>query len=297
MDSWKKLEDLNLLEVQKRTQIELTCLEYIINKDFKSLSRFNVNGFIKILQREYELDFSTFLEEYHAYLEENGIERKNQVHISPRMNSYTKESSSVWYVVIIVVVLLIVALAWGVSRFFQSSILDENTTNVLNQEQIILEEKIDENESHMPNFFLDEISIPKENNESNETNAINLDIDQNHTKLIESTKSTEDNSTLINKEVVLLNESVIKPSAELWLGMIDLKNYRKTSLTIKNDYVLSLDKDMLITTGHAAFSLNDENNKTLEFKNGVSKFLMIKDGKIKQITKAEFIKENRGKLW
>ncbi|EDP6879885.1 hypothetical protein GL566_03815 [Campylobacter lari] len=290
MDSWKKLEDLNLLEVQKRTQIEIACLEYIIKKDFKSLSRFNVNGFIKILQREYELDFSNFLEEYHAYLEENGIEKKNHVHISPRMNSYTKESSSVWYIVIIVVVLLMVALAWGVSRFFQSSTLDENTTNVLNQEQVVLEEKVDENETPVLNFFADDAM------ENNETNATILEpISENNN----TEKTLEDNasSNMPEENIILLNESIIKPSAELWLGMVDLKTFRKSSLTIKNDYVLPLDKDMLITTGHAAFSLNDENNNTLEFKNGVSKFLMIKDGKIKQITKAEFIKENRGKLW
>ncbi|EAK0952259.1 hypothetical protein A0Z28_04495 [Campylobacter lari] len=290
MDSWKKLEDLNLLEVQKRTQIEIACLEYIIKKDFKSLSRFNVNGFIKILQREYELDFSNFLEEYHVYLEENGIEKKNHVHISPRMNSYTKESSSVWYIVIIVVVLLIVALAWGVSRFFQSSTLDENTTNVLNQEQVVLEEKVDENETPVLNFFADDAM------ENNETNATILEpISENNN----TEKTLEDNasSNMPEENMILLNESIIKPSAELWLGMVDLKTFRKSSLTIKNDYVLPLDKDMLITTGHAAFSLNDENNNTLEFKNGVPKFLMIKDGKIKQITKAEFIKENRGKLW
>ncbi|EAI8629219.1 hypothetical protein A9M92_03310 [Campylobacter lari] len=290
MDSWKKLEDLNLLEVQKRTQIEIACLEYIIKKDFKSLSRFNVNGFIKILQREYELDFSNFLEEYHVYLEENGIEKKNHVHISPRMNSYTKESSSVWYIVIIVVVLLIVALAWGVSRFFQSSTLDENTTNVLNQEQVVLEEKVDENETPVLNFFAD---VAMENNETNATILEPISENNNTEKTLEDNAS----SNMPEENIILLNESIIKPSAELWLGMVDLKTFRKSSLTIKNDYVLPLDKDMLITTGHAAFSLNDENNNTLEFKNGVSKFLMIKDGKIKQITKAEFIKENRGKLW
>ncbi|AJC91425.1 hypothetical protein [Campylobacter subantarcticus] len=291
MDSWKKLEDLNLLEVQKKTQIEIACLEYIIKKDFKSLSRFNVNGFIKILQREYELDFSNFLEEYHVYLEENGIEKKNHVHILPRMNSYTKESSSVWYIVIIVVVLLIVALAWGVSRFFQSSVLDENTTGVLNQEQVVLEEKVDENETPVLDFFASDVI------ENNETNATILESIDGGNNTIEET--LEDNASLNMPEenTILLNESIIKPSAELWLGIVDLKTFRKSSLTIKNDYVLPLDKDMLITTGHAAFSLNDENNNTLELKNGMSKFLMIKDGKIKQITKTEFKKENRGKIW
>ncbi|AJC86870.1 hypothetical protein [Campylobacter sp. RM16704] len=294
MDSWKKLEDLNLLEVQKKTQIELACLEFIVKKDFKSISRFNVNGFIKILQREYELDFTSFLEEYHAYLDENGTEKKNHMHISPRVNSYTRESSNIWFIVVIIIVVFLIALAWGISKFFQNSIIDENITSVLNQEQVVSEEKTNKNE--VLNFFVDDFSSTDENNETNASVETLVSSDENN---IDLNETSENNITFNNlkDDITLVNESIIKPNAELWLGIVDLKTFRKSSMTIKNDYVLSLDKDMLITTGHAAFILNDENNNTLEFKSGVSKFLMIKDGKIKQITKTEFIKENRGKLW
>lgn len=293
MDSWKKLEDLNLFEVQKRTQIEIVCLELIIKKDFKSLSRFNINGFIKILQREYELDFTSFLEEYEAYLAENGVEKKNSAHVCPRMSSYTKEKSYFWFFVVIIVVALIALSALAVSRLFQD-VADENTTNVLNQEQIIIEE----NDTNATILFNEKDFIEENSTDNNESVEEILDVNV----------SVQDENTSINKNLiieenvpkkaeVLVNESVIKPSAELWLGMVDLKTFQKSSKTIKNEFVISLEKDMLITTGHAAFSLNDEHNNILEFKSGVSKFLMIKDGKIKQISKAEFIKENRGKLW
>ncbi|MBF7067422.1 hypothetical protein IY885_04030 [Campylobacter volucris] len=293
MDSWKKLEDLNLFEVQKRTQIEIACLELIIKKDFKSLSRFNVNGFIKILQREYELDFTSFLEEYEAYLAENGVEKKNSAHVCPRMSSYTKEKSYFWFFVVIIVVALIVLSALAVSRLLQD-VADENTTNVLNQEQIIIEE----NDTNATILFNEKDFIEENSTDNNESVEEILDVNV----------SVQDENTSINENLIieenvpkkaeaLVNESIIKPSAELWLGMVDLKTFQKSSKTIKNDFTVSLEKDMLITTGHAAFSLNDEYNNILEFKSGVSKFLMIKDGKIKQISKAEFIKENRGKLW
>ncbi|AJC85329.1 hypothetical protein IMC75_02395 [Campylobacter peloridis] len=291
MDNWTKLQDLNLVEVQRRTQIELACLELIVKKDFKTLSRFNVNGYIKILQREYDLDFTSFLEEYHAYLEENGIEKKNHVHISPRVNSYTKEGSNLWYFVIIIAVVLIILIAFGASRFFQN-FTDENTTNILEQEQVVLEDKNDDNKSEeVVNFFASEEKNPIiEENKSDVNVENNITLEQNQDENIT-------NEDIDNNKTILLKESVIKPSAELWIGMIDLKDHKKSSMIIKKDYVLSLQKDMLITTGHAAFTMNDENNNTLEFKNGLSKFLIIKDGQIKQITKAEFMKENKGKLW
>lgn len=293
MDSWKKLEDLNLFEVQKRTQIEIVCLELIIKKDFKSLSRFNINGFIKILQREYELDFTNFLEEYEAYLAENGVEKKNSAHVCPRMSSYTKEKSYFWFFVVIIVVALIVLSALAVSRLLQD-VADENTTNVLNQEQIIIEE----NDTNATILFNEKDLIEENSTDNNESIEEILDINvsvQDENASINENLIIEENAP--KKAEALVNESVIKPSAELWLGMVDLKTFQKSSKTIKNEFIISLEKDMLITTGHAAFSLNDEHNNILEFKSGVSKFLMIKDGKIKQISKAEFIKENRGKLW
>ncbi|TXE87596.1 hypothetical protein FPD38_05265 [Campylobacter volucris] len=293
MDNWKKLEDLNLFEVQKRTQIEIACLELIIKKDFKSLSRFNINGFIKILQREYELDFTSFLEEYDAYLAENGVEKKNSAHVCPRMSSYTKEKSYFWFFIAIIVVALIILSALAISKLLQD-VADENTTNVLNQEQIIIEG----NDTNATILFNEKGFIEENSTDDNESIKEILDVNvsvQDENASVNENLIIEEN--VPKKAKMVVNESTIKPNAELWLGMVDLKTFQKSSKTIKNEYVISLEKDMLITTGHAAFSLNDEYNNILEFKSGVSKFLMIKDGKIKQINKTEFIKENRGKLW
>lgn len=303
MDNWKKLGDLNLKDVQRRTQIEIECLEFILKKDFKSLSRFNVYGFTKILAREYELDFADFLEEYQVYLSENEGDQRTHVHISPRMNSYTKENSNLWYIILIILIIVGVLTFFGITRFFQSS--DENLTDFLSlQSQSITKDKNEEETEAL--IYEQNLSILDDNLSVLDGNISDMNLSSE--KTLDENLSLEDNETIAGSENFysnqsnelakeLLQESIIYPKAELWLGMVDLKTFRKKSLTIKNEYKLSLKEDMLITTGHASFKLNDENNNTLEFKNGTSKFLKIKDGKIKEITRAEFIKENKGKLW
>ena len=73
----KRLDELDLKEVSQRTQIEIDFLDSIVKKNYKRLERFNVKGFIKILNREYEdLDLSEFIEEYNKFLEGGDEEKK-----------------------------------------------------------------------------------------------------------------------------------------------------------------------------------------------------------------------------
>ncbi|EDP7645998.1 hypothetical protein GSG38_04190, partial [Campylobacter jejuni] len=109
MLNWKKIQELNLKEVAAKTQIELDFLEALVEKNFAVLSRFNVKGFVKILSREYELDFSDFNEEYEAYLNENNPtpQTKSKM-ITPKLDAYSQKSSNAWPFLIVLIVLVII---------------------------------------------------------------------------------------------------------------------------------------------------------------------------------------------
>ncbi|HED6022524.1 TPA: hypothetical protein R5V79_001050, partial [Campylobacter coli] len=94
MLNWKKIEDLNLKEVAARTKIELEFLEALVKKDFATLNRFNVRGFVKILSREYELDFTDFNEEFETYLNENNLNdtTTKPKMITPKLDAYSQKS-------------------------------------------------------------------------------------------------------------------------------------------------------------------------------------------------------------
>lgn len=67
----EKLKALNMREVCASTHISMRSLEHIVNKDFEKLNVTKTFGFIRILEKNYDLDLSDWLNEFKAYKELN----------------------------------------------------------------------------------------------------------------------------------------------------------------------------------------------------------------------------------
>ena len=68
MNDISLLKELGLSKIARRTHIEAEYLGYIVDKNFEKLARFNVKGFIKILKRELNIDFTQWMSEYEAFI-------------------------------------------------------------------------------------------------------------------------------------------------------------------------------------------------------------------------------------
>ncbi|ABS43725.1 conserved hypothetical protein [Campylobacter jejuni subsp. doylei 269.97] len=312
MFNWKKIQELNLKEVAAKTQIELDFLEALVEKNFAVLSRFNVKGFIKILSREYELDFSDFNEEYEAYLNENNPtpQTKSKM-ITSKLDAYSQKSSNAWPFLIVLIVL--VAIGSGIYYFDRLKTFfkdEQNNTSatvidIIGQAQENLKSLggnnvvvIDNNKAQETNQT--ESVLPSQNislQENDKNISIENNISENNTTLLDEEKNTqiqEDTNTLKTDS---LKEAHFKTSTKIWIGLIDLKSLKKTSFVKEKDFNISLDKDQLILTGAAALTMFDQENKEQKFPAGISKRFLIKDGKITSISAAEFVKLNKGKEW
>ncbi|EAL8245813.1 hypothetical protein FG150_05370 [Campylobacter jejuni] len=312
MLNWKKIQELNLKEVAAKTQIELDFLEALVEKNFAVLSRFNVKGFVKILSREYELDFSDFNEEYEAYLNENNPtpQTKSKM-ITPKLDAYSQKSSNTWPFLIVLIVL--VAIGSGIYYFDRLKTFfkdEQNNTSatvidIIGQAQENLKSLggnnvvvIDNNKAQETNQT--ESVLPSQNislQENDKNISIENNISENNTTLLDEEKNTqiqEDTNTLKTDS---LKEAHFKTSTKIWIGLIDLKSLKKTSFVKEKDFNISLDKDQLILTGAAALTMFDQENKEQKFPVGISKRFLIKDGKITSISAAEFVKLNKGKEW
>ncbi|ELR6053497.1 hypothetical protein QRU75_001093 [Campylobacter coli] len=315
MLNWKKIEDLNLKEVAARTKIELEFLEALVKKDFATLNRFNVRGFVKILSREYELDFTDFNEEFETYLNENNLNdtTTKPKMITPKLDAYSQKSTS--FVSFIIIVIIIALIGFGIyyfdyiKSFFQK---DQNNSsaavvNIIGKAQsnlkalennvVVIDNQAEENETEAN---LTQIQNTELNNTKEEIKQISTT--PNNTNANEENLSTNDSLATTNQEVAevskaLNKEAHFKASGKIWIGLIDLSNYRKTSLVKENDFNLSLEVNRLVLTGAAALSVFDENGKEQKFPAGNSKRFLIKDGKITSISAAEFMKLNKGKEW
>ncbi len=312
MLNWKKIQELNLKEVAAKTQIELDFLEALVEKNFAVLSRFNVKGFIKILSREYELDFSDFNEEYEVYLNENNPtpQTKSKM-ITPKLDAYSQKSSNAWPFLIVLIVLVIIGSGIyyfdTLKTFFKDEQNNTSATviDIIGQAQENLKSLsgnnvvvIDNNKAQETNQT--ESVLPSQNTslqENDKNISIENNISENNTTLLDEEKNTqiqEDTNTLKTDS---LKEAHFKTSTKIWIGLIDLKSLKKTSFVKEKDFNISLDKDQLILTGAAALTMFDQENKEQKFPVGISKRFLIKDGKITSISAAEFVKLNKGKEW
>ncbi|ECP7273726.1 hypothetical protein ACQWE1_001180 [Campylobacter jejuni] len=312
MLNWKKIQELNLKEVAAKTQIELDFLEALVEKNFAVLSRFNVKGFVKILSREYELDFSDFNEEYEAYLNENNPtpQTKSKM-ITPKLDAYSQKSSNAWPFLIVLIVLVIIGSGIyyfdTLKTFFKDEQNNTSATviDIIGQAQENLKSLsgnnvvvIDNNKAQETNQT--ESVLPSQNTslqENDKNISIENNISENNTTLLDEEKNTqiqEDTNTLKTDS---LKEAHFKTSTKIWIGLIDLKSLKKTSFIKEKDFNISLDKDQLILTGAAALTMFDQENKEQKFPVGISKRFLIKDGKITSISAAEFVKLNKGKEW
>ncbi|EGN3626853.1 hypothetical protein IH133_001505, partial [Campylobacter jejuni] len=292
MLNWKKIQELNLKEVAAKTQIELDFLEALVEKNFAVLSRFNVKGFVKILSREYELDFSDFNEEYEAYLNENNPtpQTKSKM-ITPKLDAYSQKSSNAWPFLIVLIVLVIIGSGIyyfdTLKTFFKDEQNNTSATviDIIGQAQENLKSLsgnnvvvIDNNKAQETNQT--ESVLPSQNTslqENDKNISIENNISENNTTLLDEEKNTqiqEDTNTLKTDS---LKEAHFKTSTKIWIGLIDLKSLKKTSFVKEKDFNISLDKDQLILTGAAALTMFDQENKEQKFPVGISKRFLIKD--------------------
>ncbi|EAK1780350.1 hypothetical protein ACYJA9_000671 [Campylobacter upsaliensis] len=313
MQNYKKLQDLNLREVSTNTQIEMDFLQALIEKDFKTLIRFNVKGFIKILEREYELDFTEFNEELEQYLSEN---QPDSLHITktvtPPLASYSHKGS-ILPIVIIVLFAFIVGL--GIYYFdtlkellkseesFASAMsLDAakeaelNLKNLENSVVIVGEENLSENEINTSAKTQENLSKEpeKELKDTNESLKIAPLINENNASEVNQTKLEE---TDLNPQKILKEVAEFKVNSKVWVGVINLKTGKKMTWVKESDFEIPLNEDQLILTGATAFVVSDEEGNEKSYPAGISKRFLIKDGKIASISAAEFKQLNKGKDW
>ncbi|EAC1883864.1 hypothetical protein CWW61_04625 [Campylobacter jejuni] len=312
MLNWKKIQELNLKEVAAKTQIELDFLEALVEKNFAVLSRFNVKGFVKILSREYELDFSDFNEEYEAYLNENNPtpQTKSKM-ITPKLDAYSQKSSNTWPFLIVLIVLVIIGSGIyyfdTLKTFFKDEQNNTSATviDIIGQAQENLKSLggnnvvvIDNNKAQETNQT--ESVLPSQNislQENDKNISIENNISENNTTLLDEEKNTQIQEDTNTPKTDSLKEAHFKTSTKIWIGLIDLKSLKKTSFVKEKDFNISLDKDQLILTGAAALTMFDQENKEQKFPAGISKRFLIKDGKITSISATEFVKLNKGKEW
>lgn len=294
----KILEKIGLHDVCKKTHIEVKQLEYMINADYGKLNKINTLGFVKILSREYKIDFTQWLEGFNDYWKEHKSDedlRKEKIFV--RANSDKGMGKGVW-------IFLIVVLIGGAIAFFsvfnhqidilelwnkaksETSITGFQNPPVVQEAATTLGVKVEERviESNSTNATVEAVVVPivetqqsVPSNESNETNKSSL------------------MDTPLVKDVPK-NQAMIMPTRKIWVGMIALENGTRKESSSDKTITIDLSKRQLIKTGNGYFKLSYDGSIEDFTEQGSTRFL-VENGTIKKISEEVFVQMNQGKNW
>ena len=310
MSELENLKEIGIKEISRKTHIEPTFLQYIFDKNFEKLSRLNIRGYAKILQREYGVDLSELLAEYDAFMQENTPDDSHKTKVSPKIASYTPDDitnqrqgggSGFFFWVIILAIIGGGAYYFDAYKYVQNFIatLNEDNTSVSYSQSSIVNEvkkniidtnvtitqnapKIEANSSNV------KISAPAEQNAS--TNVSNLEQNAPKVEAAQPTPKVEENLTKP------LNEAIIMPKQKVWIGIINLENGQKVSSDTSKDVSINLDQRQLVVCGNGNIEVKIGDKVTKYNPSRPARFL-VENGEMKFVSYDEFVELNKGKSW
>ena len=310
MSELENLKEIGIKEISRKTHIEPTFLQYIFDKNFEKLSRLNIRGYAKILQREYGVDLSELLAEYDAFMQENTPDDSHKTKVSPKIASYTPDDitnqrqgggSGFFFWVIILAIIGGGAYYFDAYKYVQNFIatLNEDNTSVSYSQSSIVNEvkkniidtnvtitqnapKIDANASSV------KISAPAEQNAS--TNVSNLEQNAPKVEAAQPAPKVEENLTKP------LNEAIIMPKQKVWIGIINLENGQKVSSDTSKDVSINLDQRQLVVCGNGNIEVKIGDKVTKYNPSRPARFL-VENGEMKFVSYDEFVELNKGKSW
>ena len=313
MNELENLKEIGIKEISRKTHIEPTFLQYIFDKNFEKLSRLNIKGYAKILQREYGVDLSELLAEYDAFMQENMPDESKKTKVSPKISSYTPEDVSIqrqssgggagfFFWIIILAIIAGGAYYFDAYKYVQNFIasLNEDNTSVSYSQSSIVNEvkkniidtnvtisqntpKIDANASSV------KISAPAEQN----VTVNPASVDQNTVKPSMAAQPAPKVEQNVTKP---LNEAVITPKQRVWIGIINLENGQKTSSDTSKSVNINLDQRQLVVCGNGNIELKIGDKVTKYNPSRPARFL-VENGDMKFLTYDEFVEMNKGKSW
>jgi len=272
----EKLQEIGAQKIQADTHIPLEHVQALLNENFDRFSKIQFLGFIAILEREYDVDLTEFRQKGIAYFAEEEKKVSEIPHQDLFVSPVKKRNLTPFYILIAAIIVIVGAYL---------TLTQSNTQDILLSNDSVLED-VQKNKD-----LIEEINASKE---LNNTQDKTQDLEQNATVVVQNNDDVE----IIDEpdEKVIVESFKIKPKSRVWLGYIDLSNYKKYQKTFKDELELDPSKEWLLRFGHGYVDIII-NGKVKRFKSKNSLKFHYKDGEIKEISTKEFKRFNRGRSW
>jgi cytoskeletal protein RodZ len=274
----KGLEELRNIDyevIASKAHIVQTTLDDILNKRFDRLHPVKAKGFIKILERELDLDLSDWMQEFDAYYsvkepEIPTIDKLNAEAIESEKKGFSKITLTILFLAIIGVIAYVV-------RLQTSSGVETNAS------------------AHLQN----------EINDTNANVAFNISFDANGSDKngTKDANATEQNKTAVDVNAAKVVKPAlpsapvaaqifyVEPTKKVWIGIryMDTNKSRWFETVAEHRFDFNTSREQLIAFGHAQVKIVSGAN-TIESRAGGKIRYYYKDGKLREVSEEEYNK-------
>ncbi|PAF48049.1 hypothetical protein BKH46_01695 [Helicobacter sp. 12S02634-8] len=311
------LKKIGVKEISKATKISAVKIEDILEKRFSNLQRVRVVGFLSIIEREYKVDLSGWLEEYDketlsqvhplatpnlaSEYPINNLDLDTQGHRDTFAALRKKQSISKkrFYVSVVVVLVLL-----GVYFIYKSIFVSTQSPSAPspqealdNPTQISPSTPPDSQNSQSPQSPQDsknpqapEPQAPKA--PTTQTEVTQKPQEPQASESIASSLPKESPTHIKNTQNQYNAEEIrVIPHQSLWIEIIDLDDKSKIQTIVDSEYSIEAkDHRLLISFGHGELSLQTDGGIKEYHKSYPMRFLYTPKDGLKQIRYAQYLK-------
>ena len=256
MNAENFFKEHSLEEISKKTKISPISLRLIRNKEFEKIPKVKLLGFIKIIEKTYNVDLSDLIEEYNTQPLQKAINKNTQ---TPNLNK--QNNNSTFFITLLALILIIL----GGFLLFRN--LNSSTKNNVIPKENIKPEIIKKDIKPQKSPVIPPIKIKSINNSINSTN------------------------TSLNKTVILPKENnitkkykiTIIPNKLLWFKIINIDTNKSRNFLTTHKKIFPKG-NYYIKFGHGDFNLT-YNNQTISPKTKKVIRILFENGKYKFMKK------------
>jgi len=302
-DDFDKLKLLKAEQIFEKTHITKNNINNILSKSFEKFDKIQFNGFISILEREYSLNLQELRDEYQEYAINN--DAISEPELRPVSNNTDKPRSLFWIVIIVLIIIVAVWLIYNASASkhqvqpalsLNTTISSSNVTTIDTNSNNST--AVDVNSTKTTAIITSSTNITKsvkalaKNTHSKKSKISNiLSVHANTSKT--PIHKHDINATVATKPVKTVQ---LLTKAKLWLGITNMKTWKQQQKIVTSSLDLNSTGEYLLILGHGMVQIKTD-DKNISFPQPKTVFLMLKNGKVTQLTHSQFIKLNKGKLW
>jgi len=291
------LKDVGIQEVSRRTHISPENVRKLLNEEFESFSSVQFNGFMTIIEREFDVG----LEEWRMQFAQSNPEPEEPLAASEddpfAKAARAKREQRMTAAVLVLLLMAVIVVTYVVlGNGEKKEKFELNNTAIEQAKANIAALNASVSDTRAQADALQDAH----QREGGEGDGPNPQEAAPEAVTLSETPVTIDAAALYGAEPqeqeAAYGDVILEPNKTIWVGVIDAANFKRSAYTTSDTVHLEGSKKWLIITGHGLFSIMC-GGKEQKFSTLKRVLLLYEGGSCREVDAAEFRARNKGKIW